>query len=76
MWPGNEPEIWHDANSEAHNRRWITFPSLPHLKQYWQATYFVQIQAEIPRDVRFKVVMSADEFRGPVIETESTHLID
>ncbi len=76
MWPGNEPEIWRDANSEAHNRRWITFPSLPHLKQYWQATYFVQIQAEIPRDVRFKVVMSADEFRGPVIETESTHLID
>jgi hypothetical protein len=27
-------------------------------------------------DVRFKVIMSADEFRGPVIETESTHLID
>jgi hypothetical protein len=56
--------------------RWITFPTLPHLQQHWRATSYVQVQAIKSEDVRFKVIMSADEFRGPVIETESTHLID
>lgn len=68
MWPGDEPEMRDD--------RWITFPTVPHLKQHWRATYYVQVQAVEPEDVRFKVIMSADAFRGPVIETESTHLID
>ena len=82
MWPGNEPEIWtpytsgFNTEEVKRKKRWITFPTIPHLKQYWQATYYVQVQAEIPRDVRFKAIMTADEFRGPIIETESTHLID
>lgn len=82
MWPGNEPEVWDPYTSDSdrgdrqYKKRWITFQTIPLLKQYWRATYYVQVQAVEADDVRFKVIMSADEFRGPVIETESTHLID
>ncbi|WP_179131088.1 DUF11 domain-containing protein [Candidatus Entotheonella palauensis] len=62
---------------------WIRFDTIPELRQYWRATYYVEAEAQHPagiqfkvRDVRFKVIMTADEFSGPVIETESTHLVN
>ncbi len=62
--------------SQLASRRWITFRTLERLRKHGRVTYYVRVKADEEDDVRFKVLMTADELRGPVIETESTHLFN
>ncbi len=72
IWPINK---WPLDENYLKSRRWITFENIPELRQYWRATYYIEVQAEQRGDVRFMAIMTADEHLGPVVETESTHLV-
>ncbi len=72
LWPIDK---WPLDDIYLGSRRWITFKEIPELQQYWRATYYVEVQAEQRGDVRFIAIMTADEHLGPVVETESTHLV-
>ncbi len=72
LWPVNK---WPLDESYLASHRWITFKPIEELRQYWRATYYIEVQAEQRGDVRFMTIMTADEHLGPVVETESTHLV-
>jgi len=61
------------SSKEGQTVRFFPLGSLaPQAKAAWR----VVVEAVRPGDVRFKVIMNADQLTRPVEETESTHLYD
>lgn len=62
------------ATNATRNGATITFAPLPTLAPGASATFKVTAKANGAGDVRFKTVMTSDQFQRPVEETESTNL--
>jgi uncharacterized repeat protein (TIGR01451 family) len=64
------------ATAGAREGQTVRFFPLGTLAPKAKAAWRVVVQADRPGDVRFKVIMQADQLTRPVEETESTHLYD
>lgn len=64
------------ATAGAKEGQTVRFFPLGTLAPKAKAAWRVVVQAERQGDVRFKVIMQADQLTRPVEETESTHLYD
>ncbi|MHC4682527.1 MAG: hypothetical protein ACYTEK_28055 [Planctomycetota bacterium] len=64
------------ATARAEEGRTVRFFPLGTLAPKAKAAWRVVVQAERPGDVRFKIIMQADQLTRPVEETESTHLYE